>query len=194
MPSRWSFSDGYPATRTTHHRRQKHSRSNWCLNCLLESWSVWWTFLQILHCGYRILGEMSWESKCGATPPYIFEACSTWKIAQARNICFWTGNRWSPVTQWNWIVWNGNYGWNRYIGPALNNPSMFYVGGVQINAYFYSCGNYRKYGQIDCAETFRESGPWRYELRSSTGVAFKIWVGQKNTSKQCWKCCWLDIQ
>ena len=60
----------------------------------------------------------------------------------------------------------------------------FYVGGVQKNTYFYSCGNYGGCGQIGLTDTFKEFGPCRYGLGISTGVDFKICEGKKKTSHQ----------
>ena len=61
------------------------------------------------------------------------------------------------------------------------DPLLFYIGDIQRNTYFNPCGHRRGCGKIGRAETFGDFGPYRYELRSSTGVAFKIWRGHKKT-------------
>ena len=62
--------------------------------------------------------------------------------------------------------------------PHKPHPPLLYIGGVKRNSYFHSLGNYRGCVWISRAKTLREFGPWRYGLRSSTGVDFKILVGQ----------------
>ena len=63
-----------------------------------------------------------------------------------------------------------------------HTPPPFYVVGVRLNAYFYSCGHYIICGQIIRTENFREFCPWRYGIGSSAGVDFKIWGGQEKNS------------
>ena len=57
---------------------------------------------------------------------------------------------------------------------------LFYAGGVQWNAYFYSCWHCRECGQIGCTKAIGEFGPQWYRIGSSTGVDFEIWIGQQN--------------
>ena len=84
---------------------------------------------------------------------------------------------------WHWAKWSlwrkpSRRSWQENTHTTLP-PPLFYVGGVQKNAYFHSSGNYRLCGQIGCQETFREFRTRRYWPRSSTGVAFRIWGGQQ---------------
>ena len=69
------------------------------------------------------------------------------------------------------LSWQGNI--------FTKKSLLFYIGDIQKNAYFQSCGHH---GRISHVENFGEFGPWRYGLRSSTGVYFKIWGGQQKTS------------
>ena len=62
------------------------------------------------------------------------------------------------------------------------NFLLLCIRDVLRNTYFYSCRNHEIRSQIGSTKTFREFWPWRYGLRSFTGVDFKIWGGQKKAT------------
>ena len=62
--------------------------------------------------------------------------------------------------------------------PREKKSPLFYVGGVQQNAFF-PLVHYRGCGLIGPLNTSGGVGPRRYGLRIPTGVDFKIWAGQK---------------
>ena len=198
---RWAgsrFSNSYFATRPPRNCTQKYLRMNQYLTQLVEQQIIWLTCKQLLFHGYRVLGEIPWDSKFGAMSSYVLESGLTWKIARGCQICLQTGVRdfFYPMKwlQINWMLYRKFSRWLWQKNIFTKKSPLLYIGGVQQNSYFCSCWYYGRCGWIDCTKLLGGLFPGGTEYEALKGWLLKIGYDSKQLRISVEFFCWLAIQ
>ena len=138
--------------------------------------NLWNTYLMWLR---DTLGNIV-LSKARSNVIVYFRTLPWINITRDSQIFLWTGNKWDFSTRLIVRGSNEHYWKTSALVMAVKHPHEIIPYCVVLETYdrtniFYSCRHHGGRNQISHAKTFWEFRPRRYRLRSSAGVAFKIW-------------------